>query len=382
MAIQPVELDEQLEIASGRRAPYTQLGDWVALSGISTPAKALYWHLAMHVNQQRGDFEVWPTRYVLAEWCGFNKAESVDRYLDELVAIDAIEVYQRRYGTGMRRRNVYVINQEPPEDWTGPRSLKEFYAARACRTRSSTRTSSVNPQVTPENEHTKSGRSTQENGESSGASSAEFGNEFSQSPGHTVVRWSGSREVRSSASREVRSSGPEQEEEKPDEGKPPSSYSSHESAAPSAGQSDDGKEGGRKGTSQGQPDSEVVQMLQEIPTPAHKRKPGPRSAKLGEVAARCSQILADPQSYGLTLADLRRHLAVDLETVQYSITAVWLARLADDELPAPRQTRTQPTPSEEQPPAPPATDLTAEDLLARGLDPRLLPKRLRQDDDT
>lgn len=120
-------LDVQIEVAAGRRAPYTQLGDWVALSGVSAHAKALYWHLSMHVNIERGDFEVWPSRETLAEWCGFTKTSSVDRYVAELAAIGAVEVRVRRYANGMRTRNRYVIHQAPPAGHTGPRSLAEWY---------------------------------------------------------------------------------------------------------------------------------------------------------------------------------------------------------------------------------------------------------------
>lgn len=127
---EPSELDEQIEIAAGRRAPYSQLGDWVALSGISDRAKALYWHLAMHINQQRGDFEVWPSKELLAGWMGLKKADSVDPYLNELVRLGAVEKFQRRSYDGMRSRNRYVIHQEPPQDYTGVRSLKEFYELR------------------------------------------------------------------------------------------------------------------------------------------------------------------------------------------------------------------------------------------------------------
>jgi hypothetical protein len=124
------ELDEQLEIAAGRRAPYTQLGDWVALSGIDSAAKALHWHLAMHVNQQRGDREVWPDRGTLAEFLGFSRPQSVDQYLDQLAGINAIEVFQRRYAGGLRARNVYLVHMEPPADYDGPRTLAEYYRRR------------------------------------------------------------------------------------------------------------------------------------------------------------------------------------------------------------------------------------------------------------
>lgn len=126
----PSELDEQLEVGAGRRAPFTQLGDWVALSGISSHAKALYWHLSMHLNMERGDFEVWPSRAALAEWLGIKKVAGIDRYLDELTQLGAIETHRRRYMGGMRARNRYIIHQTPPDGYTGPRSLSEWYTTR------------------------------------------------------------------------------------------------------------------------------------------------------------------------------------------------------------------------------------------------------------
>lgn len=81
--------------------------------------------------------------------------------------------------------------------------------------------------------------------------------------------------------------------------------------------------------------AEVWEMLASIPIPAGKRAPGRRSTKLAEVAARCAAILNAPERYGLRLRDLDTHLRADLDTVRHSITAVWLHRLTDSELPYP-----------------------------------------------
>ena len=311
------ELDEYLEIAAGRRAPFTQLGDWVALSGVSPQAQAIYWHLSMHLNQQRGDFEVWPTRATLARWCGYSREQSVDRYLDELVELNAIEVYQRRYGTGMRRRNVYVVHQQPPEGYTGPRSLQEWYARERARVAESSVASSAS------------------SAQSSAEFGSEFGSEFGKSAGHTVMRSSACREVRSSACREVRSSAWKPDEEKQDEEvttSPQPPAPSPRASTPLAQQ-----EEGEAAPAEDEVSGEVWAMLTSLPIPAGKRAPGRRSRKLGEVAARCQDILAHPTRYGLTLADLREHLAADLDTVRHSIVGCWLYRLADTELPEPRR---------------------------------------------
>lgn len=123
----------------------------------------------------------------------------------------------------------------------------------------------------------------------------------------------------------------------------------------------------------------VTEMLVGIPIPAGKRRPGSRSVKLLEVAERCATILAGRDRYGLDLSDLRRHLSVDLDTVRYSITSVWLSRLNDTELPDPRPSRSTAAADEPAPAAPdgPVRDLSADELIARGLDHRFLPARLR-----
>lgn len=125
----PDEADDQLEIAAGRRAPFSQLGDWVALSGISGHAKALYWHLAMHVNQLRGDRDVWPSKATLADMMGYKKPSALDRYMDELAAIGAIEVTAQRSGK-FRSRNRYTVHQTPPDGWAGVVSLADYYSSR------------------------------------------------------------------------------------------------------------------------------------------------------------------------------------------------------------------------------------------------------------
>ncbi|TWE17109.1 hypothetical protein FB465_2114 [Kitasatospora atroaurantiaca] len=129
----PAELDEQIEVQIGRRAPYSQIGDWVLISCVSDRAVALYCRLAMHINVQRGDTEVWPALDVLAEWAGFSKSESITPYLDELVVIGAVTVEQSRYSNGLRARNRYVIHQTPEPSYVGPLAASEYYALRRAR---------------------------------------------------------------------------------------------------------------------------------------------------------------------------------------------------------------------------------------------------------
>lgn len=125
--------EDVVEIEAGDEAPFSQLASWVALSGISDHAKALYWHLTMHLNTVRmkdGDREVWPSKETLAAFMGLAKPSGVDRYMNELAEIGAVRVVRRRHGR-MRTRNRYVVFSHVPEGWAGPVTLGEFYARRA-----------------------------------------------------------------------------------------------------------------------------------------------------------------------------------------------------------------------------------------------------------
>jgi hypothetical protein len=122
------ETAEQLEIQVGRRAPFTQVSDWVLLAPIRTTAKALYWALSAHINTGRNDTAVWPTQDMLAEILGLSRGDKVKTYMDELVAIDAVSV--RKFRAGMRERSIYTVHQTEPTGHAGLVSLKEFYAAR------------------------------------------------------------------------------------------------------------------------------------------------------------------------------------------------------------------------------------------------------------
>jgi hypothetical protein len=127
---QPVVGDASIELARGRRAPYTQVGDWVALSPVSRAAKALYWLLAAHVNPQRDDGGVWPSRRALAEALDYAKVESVDPLVKELTNLGAVEAERRRHANGAPAPNRYVVHETPPAGYTGPTSLADFYDRR------------------------------------------------------------------------------------------------------------------------------------------------------------------------------------------------------------------------------------------------------------
>lgn len=123
----PNELDEALEVGLGRRAPFSQLGDWVLFSGASSDARTLYWGLSAHLNTSvRDDMEVWPGLLSLARILGLKKPENVSKYMLELEVIGAIEVV--RTTIGLVRRNRYVIHQTPSASHTGVQATSEWYA--------------------------------------------------------------------------------------------------------------------------------------------------------------------------------------------------------------------------------------------------------------
>ncbi|WP_156056637.1 helix-turn-helix domain-containing protein [Streptosporangium roseum] len=119
--------DAPIEMVTGHRVPFAMVAEWVMLSGISAQAQALYVQACMHLNQRRGDGEVWPSRDDLAARLGYSRAATVDPYIKELVTLGAFTVSTRRFANGMRARNHYIIHKEPPAHYSGPRSLAEYY---------------------------------------------------------------------------------------------------------------------------------------------------------------------------------------------------------------------------------------------------------------
>jgi hypothetical protein len=121
------DLANRLELVLGRRAPFTQVGDWVVVAKGPIQAKSLYWLLSAHLNTTRGDMEVWPTQEMLARALGYSRGDKIKPFIDWLVSIEAVEVRKTRYAGGMRERSIYVINQTPPDDYSGPKSLEDYY---------------------------------------------------------------------------------------------------------------------------------------------------------------------------------------------------------------------------------------------------------------
>ena len=115
------------EFDQGRRAPFTMLGDWVAVSGIDPNGRSLYWDVKAHVNENRGTSTAWPPRDFLAMLAGDKQARTMDPYMRQLEAIDAIGASRERSVAKMRSRNLYKVHDTPPKGWDGPSSHAEVW---------------------------------------------------------------------------------------------------------------------------------------------------------------------------------------------------------------------------------------------------------------
>jgi hypothetical protein len=119
------DADFEIEIEPGRvPPPHTPAPDWITMSAFSAAAQKLHKVLGMHVNRDRGDGIVWPSTRSLAALMGYSRGDKISTLLKELAAGKAIEIRRR----GVPCRNVYVWHQLPPEGYTGPVTLKDWYS--------------------------------------------------------------------------------------------------------------------------------------------------------------------------------------------------------------------------------------------------------------
>ncbi|MFD7764089.1 hypothetical protein [Streptomyces microflavus] len=126
----PEDLEEQYEVAVGRKAPYTIVPDWITLHDELDPqAKAVYGVLAMHVNVQKGDGISWPTRLVIAEMLNWSREQSPDKYIKQLVAVGAVDTEDWTRPNGSKGKRYYV-HQTPPPGYTGVTTLAEWFKRR------------------------------------------------------------------------------------------------------------------------------------------------------------------------------------------------------------------------------------------------------------
>lgn len=116
--------DQEVDFAAGKRsATYTDIKDWVPLSGVSDAAVRYYGILRMHVNRRRGDRKVRATTLTLAKLMGRSRGDKTAPWLAELITIGAVEVRRE----GLSGRYHYTINEDPPDGYTGPVNLAEWY---------------------------------------------------------------------------------------------------------------------------------------------------------------------------------------------------------------------------------------------------------------
>ncbi|MFI7249811.1 hypothetical protein [Micromonospora chalcea] len=113
-----------VDLKRGRESPqWTDVHDWVALSGVSPGAIALYVVLRMHVNRSRDDDMVMTSTLTLAVLMGMSRGDKIKGYLDELVTLGAVDVDR----SGLHRRNTYTVHQLPPPGYSGKITLKAWY---------------------------------------------------------------------------------------------------------------------------------------------------------------------------------------------------------------------------------------------------------------
>jgi hypothetical protein len=128
-----------------RAVPWTQLHDWVRISGISSKAAALYWVIKMHVYVRSGDFTVKITTDELAAFIELSRGDKMARYMRELEDIGAISSRL----VGVPATKVYTVHEEPPDGYTGPLTLKEWYEMRKAVKAIRAAADGAKPQVNP-----------------------------------------------------------------------------------------------------------------------------------------------------------------------------------------------------------------------------------------
>ncbi|MEV0776342.1 hypothetical protein [Streptomyces sp. NPDC050428] len=122
--------DARFQRGRQQRYPFSMLPDWVGCAAITPGAKALYWALFMHVNQDRrqqlGDMTVWPGQRRLLAISGIKSKTTLRKYLRELEEITAVDsVTGPNPLNPMRQQTVYTVHEVPVVGYTGPRSMDD-----------------------------------------------------------------------------------------------------------------------------------------------------------------------------------------------------------------------------------------------------------------
>lgn len=117
-----------IEVRAGRRFPYGTVGEWVPIAPVSHLAVRIYTVLRCHVNRERGDDRAFPHQEDLAAMVGVSRRQTIKAAVDELVDLGAVETEMVRYARGLRARVFYTVHEAPPTGYSGPVSLKQWYA--------------------------------------------------------------------------------------------------------------------------------------------------------------------------------------------------------------------------------------------------------------
>lgn len=111
--------------------PWGQVPQWVMVSNISPPAKALFVLLVMHVvRKDPANRQAWPRRERLAAMLGYARPDAIDSRVRELERLGAITVHRGRDpAQPMQRRNTYTVRLAAdgmPNEYSGPPSVWDF----------------------------------------------------------------------------------------------------------------------------------------------------------------------------------------------------------------------------------------------------------------
>lgn len=117
---------DAVHVEAGRKGlPWTQVHNWVLLSGVPARSLAAYVFLKAHVNSESGT--AYPGTARLATYLGLARSDKVAAVIRPLVAVGAVTVERR----GVPARNVYVVHDVPPDGYDGPLSVSDWSAANA-----------------------------------------------------------------------------------------------------------------------------------------------------------------------------------------------------------------------------------------------------------
>jgi hypothetical protein len=111
-------------------APFTQVPDWLLLSGCSAQAFRMYVFLAAHIDPRDPVSAVpCPKQVAIARAIGLSNEKQVGPYGRELERLGALRREKYRYASGMRNGYRYFLRFNPPSTYSGPVRMKDFYDA-------------------------------------------------------------------------------------------------------------------------------------------------------------------------------------------------------------------------------------------------------------